>query len=210
LLDSVGQPLKTEFLPDANTYQPHYQVISNQNQVQIYEELVQDYSNAFTTSFVHRDHPIKDNRLLPKGWRAAQFLKDQGEVMFEFLESTDPEVTGDPDYLDQGPAFPGLDHLQYMITLPKTVQASRLSVRVSMYYQSIPPYYLNQRFTTAPNGPGTQRLYYLTSHLNLDGTPMENWKLPLVSVTAKQDEKSKTWKQLPKAARKPMRKAVGK
>lgn len=51
-----------------------------------------------------------------------------------------------------------------------------------MYYQSIPPYYLKQRFVTAPNGPATQRLYYLTSHLNVQGTAIEDWKLPLVSA----------------------------
>jgi hypothetical protein len=121
LLGPDGQPLKTEFLPNGNTYQPHYQVITSQDQVQIYEELIQDASNQFTTSFVHRDHPIKDNRLLPKGWRASENLKSLGEVMFQFLESTDPLVQGDPDYLDQGPGFPGLDRLQYIATLPNTV-----------------------------------------------------------------------------------------
>ena len=50
-----------------------------------------------------------------------------------------------------------------------------------MYYQAIPPSWLHQRFTTAPGGQATKRLYYLASRLDLDGTPMEHWKLPLVS-----------------------------
>ncbi len=29
-----------------------------------------------------------------------------------------------------------------------------------------------------------RRLYYLTSHLNTEGTSIENWKLPLVSKAA--------------------------
>ncbi|MEO6038669.1 MAG: hypothetical protein ABIQ93_09670, partial [Saprospiraceae bacterium] len=38
IVDGDGQPLKTEFLPDKSTYQPHYQIVNRQDQVQIYEE----------------------------------------------------------------------------------------------------------------------------------------------------------------------------
>ena len=33
-------------------------------------------------------------------------------------------------------------------------------------------------------GDATNRLYYLTSNLNLAGTPMENWKIAIASATA--------------------------
>ena len=52
------------------------------------------------------------------GWRDADFFKNQGAVIFQFMESTDPRVTGDPDYEDQGPSFPRKDRLQYQISLP--------------------------------------------------------------------------------------------
>jgi hypothetical protein len=32
--------------------------------------------------------------------------------------------------------------------------------------------------------PATQRLHYLCSNLDLRGTPIENWKLPVASATA--------------------------
>ncbi|MEI6409955.1 MAG: hypothetical protein WCR52_11265 [Bacteroidota bacterium] len=205
LLDGDGKPLKTEFLPNKNTYQPHYQTITQQDQVQIYEELTQDADYDFTTSFVHRVHDIKDNRLLPTGWRFSEYFENQGEVMLQFMKATDPFGTGnDPDYKDQGPAFPGKDNLQYQITLPAGYTAP-LRVQVTMYYQSIPPYYLQQRFTTAPNGAATQRLYYLTSRLNVDDTPIENWKLPLVSMETKYDAKSGAWS---KATRVKQKKAL--
>ncbi len=197
IVDGAGCPLKTEFLPDATSYQPHYQTIDRQDQVQIYEELEQDASFLFTTSFIHRVHPIKDNRLLPIGWRSSDYFKDQGEVIYQFMESTDPEVHDDPDYADQGPGFPGLDRLRYVATLPDGVNRANLSVRITMYYQSIPPYYLYQRFSTAPNGPATQRLYYLCSRLSLDDTPMAGWKLPLVSLTAQYDATGRKWMALP-------------
>jgi len=192
IVDGQGQPLNTEFLdkkgPDGKIlYQHHHQKITRQNQVQIYEELNQNSHEQFTTSFVHRVKHIKDNRLLPKGWRAAKNFKSQGEVMYQFMEATDPfGVKADPDYQDpeNGSNFLGKDSLQYEVTLPTGVDKTALSVKVSLYYQSIPPYWLHHRFSAAPNGIATQRLYYLASHLALNNTALENWKLPIQSATA--------------------------
>src|SRR6185503_10432194 len=47
-----------------------------------------------------------------------------------------------------------------------------------------PPYYLGDRFRTAPNGDATRRLYYLASNLNPAGTSIEDWKLKIVSTSA--------------------------
>jgi mono/diheme cytochrome c family protein len=184
ILGADGKPLPSEFLPDRNTYQPHYQTITSPDQVQIYEELNQDANQEFTTSFIHRVQHIKDNRLLPKGWRESSHFRSQGAVMEEFMEATDPNGVGnDPDYRDQGPSFPGQDHVRYVATLPAGTNTQNLRVKVTMYYQAIPPYWLYQRFTANPDGPDTRRLYYLTSHLNPTGTPIEDWKLQLVSET---------------------------
>ncbi|HEU4797221.1 MAG TPA: hypothetical protein VFT02_16420, partial [Pyrinomonadaceae bacterium] len=57
------------------------------------------------------------------------------------------------------------------------------SITATLYYQSIPPYFLHDRFTQAPNSPATQRLYYLTSNLQTKGTPIENWKLQITSAS---------------------------
>lgn len=182
IVDGEGKPLKTEFLNHGNLHQPHYQTITRQDQVQIYEELNQNAQHEFTTSFIHRVFDIKDNRLLPKGWRASSFFKKDGEVLYEFFEATDPHGTGDdPDYRDQGPGFAGEDSLIYDIDLPYEIASEKLSVKATLYYQAIPPSWLHQRFTTVPKGKATQRLYYMTSHLNLKDTPMEGWKLKLVS-----------------------------
>lgn len=182
IVDGEGKPLETEFLPRSDAYQPHHQTITRQDQVQIYEELNQDAQRQFTTSFIHRVFDIKDNRLLPKGWRESGYFKKEGEVIRQFFESTDPKGTGDdPDYRDQGPAFPGQDSVRYKVTLPGKLDPGRLKIRATLYDQSIPPYWLHQRFTTAPDGPATQRLYYMASHLDLKGTPMADWKLRLVS-----------------------------
>lgn len=198
IVDEKGRPLETEFLDvksgDTVLYQPHHQVITSQQQVQIYEELNQNRDHEFTTSFIHRVHPIKDNRLLPKGWRESSFFASEGKVIEQFMAATDPHAVGnDPDYEDRGPRFAGQDRLTYDVTLPRGTDLSNLSVKVTVYYQSIPPYFLNQRFTLAPDGEATQRLFYLTSHLNLDSTPMKDWKLPLVSKQAIYCEDTGEW-----------------
>lgn len=182
IVDGENKPLKTELLNHKNVYQPHHQRITRQDQVQIYEELNQNAQHEFTTSFIHRVFDIKDNRLLPKGWRSSDYFKQDGKVLFEFFEATDPQATGDdPDYQDQGPNFSGEDSLTYDITLPYRIDEDKLSVKATLYYQAIPPSWLHQRFTTTPKGQATQRLYYMASHLNLKETPMQGWKLKLVS-----------------------------
>ena len=73
--------------------------------------------------------------------------------------------------------------MTYRIELPPDVDPKNVSVQARLYYQSIPPYYLNDRFT-ASKGEATRRLYYLTSNLNLQATPMEGWKIAIASTSA--------------------------
>ena len=195
IVDHAGQPLATEFLPKgdcgypdnkpAGCYQGHHQVITSDQQVQIYEELNRNKAQEFTTSFVHRVHIVKDNRLLPDGWRDSSFFKPQGQVMTQFMEATDPHFVGtDPDYQDQGASFIGRDSLQYRIDLPSRYRGKPLTVEATMYYQAIPPYWLKQRFDQAPDGEATRRLHYLASRLNLEreGDVFKQWKFRINSA----------------------------
>ena len=79
---------------------------------------------------------------------------------------------------------PGSDQTEYRIKLPKGTDISGLDVSATLYSQAIPPYYLKQRFETAPDGPATQRLYYLTSRLKTKGTLIEGWKLKINTASA--------------------------
>jgi hypothetical protein len=184
IIDPNGRALPSEFFSEYKDgsrtrqhYQPHYQEITSEDQVQIYEELVQDGKGRFTTSFIHRDADIKDNRLLPKGWSRNG---PDPSIPAEFLQATFPHggAAQDPNYLDGS----GTDTLTYRITLPRGVNPANLTVQATVFYQSIPPYYLRMRFSTAPNGPATRRLYYLASNLAVERTAIEGWKLRLVSA----------------------------
>jgi hypothetical protein len=166
--------LPTEFFYDPMTrkqvFQPHYEVINSELQVQIYEEVIADPQGKITTSFTALDKVLKNNRLLPKGWRQDG----------PFGEFTAPhgEAERDKEYVSQSGAT-GADRLRYRIPLERIRNATQ--VKVTLNYQAIPPSYLRDRFAIG-RGVETQRLAYLTSHLNLANSPIDGWKLPIVTA----------------------------
>src|SRR5690606_26963959 len=129
--------LPSEFFEPDRTgrqrYQPHYQCIDGQDQVQIYQELVKNPEGRFTTSFVAIADVVKENRLLPRGWTAS------GPPGFDYAAETVPhgEAVRDPDFGAGG------DEVQYRIPLAAT---GAVTVRAALYYQTIPPSYLRDRF----------------------------------------------------------------
>jgi hypothetical protein len=190
IVDESGKPLPSEFFDRyqdksgqwRQSYQPHYydrpgHAITRQDQVQIFEELIQDADGNFTTSFIRRDTPVKDNRLLPLGW---SLKGPDASLSGAFLKATYPHATGDDRHYKDGG---GTSVVTYEVPL-NGIDPQYVTVKATLYHQTIPPYYLKMRFDQAPNYPATKRLYYLTSNLKTSGTPIENWKLKIVSNSA--------------------------
>ena len=170
ILDGEGKPLATEF--SKREVQPHYAVITAQDQAQIYETRHRNSAGELTTSFLALNTEVKDNRLLPAGWR------EHGP----YADITAPKgIDGDPAYADGS----GSDRLSYRIPLDAVTAAARL--RAILHYQTIPPYYLRDRFETA-QGPGTRRLHFIASRLATQGTPIEGWTLRVAESKAELDE----------------------
>ena len=169
ILDGKEEPLATEF--SRRDVQPHYAVIDAQDQAQIYETRHRNSAGELTTSFLALKTEVKDNRLLPSGWRADG----------PYAEITAPKgIDGDPAYDDGS----GSDRILYRIPVDTIGGAAK--VRVILHYQTIPPYYLRDRFATA-QGPGTQRLHFIASRLATEGTPIEGWTLRVAEATAELD-----------------------
>ena len=149
--------------------------------MQIYEEVTVDGDDHVTFSFIHRDEHEKDNRLLPKGWKPSRDFNS--EILEQFMEATDPKgVGGDPDYTR---GRTGTDRVRYHINLPEGVDAARATVRARMFYQAFQPFWLKRKFELSGHDPATRRLYFLASRLNVAGTVIDQWKLPLASAEAK-------------------------
>ncbi len=165
LIDQNGDWLPSEFTREPSELQDNYSLITKQNQVQIYENRETNDEGKLTTSFLGLFNDYKDNRILPKGW----------SVYGPFSEETAPYEKG--KQINPQPNEIGKNHLTYQIPLSEVPEAK--SVEVGLYYQSIPPYFLRDRFATG--GKAAERLYYLVTHLELDEN-VENWRFKLVSL----------------------------
>lgn len=200
LVDERDQPIAGEFwwqrdcsarLP--NAWQPHYEELSAQNQTQIYQELITNAQGVLTTSFLGINAHPKDNRLQPHGFLpeaervaiAAAFgdrtpLAPHGKdfPMDENLGvavGPEGEAARDPDYQNGS----GIDQLRYVVS---GLKAKPARVSVQLQYQSIPPFYQQDRYCTAAHADGTPttdtaRLAYLAANLDLKSGAAAGWKL---------------------------------
>jgi len=193
IIEGVDGPvLPTELLlENPQAFQPHYQQITDQDQVQIYQEVVADSNGNITTSFLRRVFTIKNNRLRPIGFDPEFFFNNPSPFVRELAEIPG-DAKFDPYYTDL--SLTGADLVEYLVTLDPATLAQVESVKVTLYNQSIPPFYLQQRFSDANIGVSEknniERLYYLTSHLNIFDARDENgvafiedWKLMLATDT---------------------------
>ena len=201
LVDEAGKPIDGELWwkgdcsgllhPDELVYQPHYQVVRRQDQAQIYQELVtappgpdaecgRDATPVppFTTSFLSICGHVKDNRILPDGFlplpQRVAIARALGAGDDMARDSGADGVGDDPDY-ETG----GRDRVRYEVDLA-ALPRRPAAVRATLYYQATPPYFLQDRFCTS-GSDDTQRLSFLTAHLNLEGTAAADWKLEVVS-----------------------------
>jgi hypothetical protein len=171
VLGAKGQVLPSE-LRTGGAYQPHYELIDSEDQVQVYEEIVKNPEGNITTGFLEIASVLKDNRFLPKGWTA------KGPPGFPYAEETAPhgKAHEDKDFTDGT----GSDVIRYRMTLPASARKRAKTVRATLYYQSAPPSFLRDRFAGA-KGPATARLFHIASRLDVKGTRLDSWKLKIVS-----------------------------
>lgn len=202
IVDEAGAPIAGELWwkddcsgrvsPGKPQFQPHFQTITRQDQAQIYQELVvapapvdqpQCGENPvpggdLTTSFLSICGDVKDNRLLPNGFAPLdariELARSIGADERLARETGAHHVGDDPHYRKGGG-----DAFDYAIPLAD-IPGEPAAVRATLYYQAIPPFYLQDRFCTAA-GADRDRLYFLAGHLNLDGTGADDWRLEVVS-----------------------------
>ena len=202
IVDENGEPIEGELWwtsncearisPEKRLHQPHYQEITRQDQAQIYQEMAAgpgdveppscgahaEPEGPLTSSFLSICAKVKDNRLLPHGFLP---LKARGEIAAalgadsHLAEDVAPVGTaGDPDY-EMGEEAPGQDTIRYKIPLDR-LEGGPVELRATLYYQAIPPFFLQDRFCTA-SGKDTSRLYYLAGKLDTSEGPIKGWKL---------------------------------
>src|SRR5262249_1529192 len=130
-------------------FQPHYRVVQAEDEAQIFEELTTDADGVLTSSFLRRVNIVKDNRLRPSGFDPAVFAKSPSPFIQELAVLHGQERL-DPHYTD--PSLTGTAEIQYLATLDAGAADKVDHVQVTLYSQSIPPPYLQQRFHDANCG----------------------------------------------------------
>ncbi|MBK8096549.1 MAG: hypothetical protein IPK26_05540 [Planctomycetes bacterium] len=103
--------------------QPHRREITAGDQVAIWEMVAGDGDGKPTTFLTAMSRRVKDNRLLPRGWRADG----------PHVEDTAPVgVEGDADFVG------GSDTVAFSVPVPADARG-RLQVVARLHYQSVPP-----------------------------------------------------------------------
>ena len=169
LIDDSGAPLVTEF--SKSTWQPHWRIITGSKYAQIYEARTKDLQGLLTTSFLGLAKQVKDNRLMPVGWRA------NGPYASWTAPVAVPAATS-PGYYNGA----GNDVVTYR--MPAAIASRVKRVRAVLNYQSIPPYYLQDRFSIGGNNPATAQLRALTQQVDYSKSAVKGWKLPVASAVS--------------------------
>jgi hypothetical protein len=103
------------------------QTVTQPGDVVVYELVASDPDGAPTTYLTRMVHKQKDNRLLPRGWRAdGPHIADTAPV------GTD----GDADFTAGG------DTVACRIPLPAGARG-RVEVHATLHYQSVPPHWVD-------------------------------------------------------------------
>lgn len=104
---------------DGQRFEPHYDVVTAPDQVQIYEPIMGDTAGNVTTTLLLASQYLKDNRLLPFGY-------DRATVPVEIAVWGD--AASDDDFIG------GSDRVTYQLPVSA---AAGLTIEVEMIYQTL-------------------------------------------------------------------------
>ncbi len=115
---------------DAGT-EPHYDVIRDQEEVQIYELVMGDVNGDPTTVLEYAKSPLKDNRLVPLGFTTSHPSYDTTRIAGDALTDVDFNHDG------SGVEGSGSDVVHYHVPIAGVNGSLRAFARI--YYQPMPP-----------------------------------------------------------------------
>jgi hypothetical protein len=113
-----------------STFEPHHEVITSAEQVQVYESIMGDTDGLVTYTLLRGAAYLKDNRLLPRGFPKGSAPDDVAVV---------GGAAADPDFLGGGD----------VVTYRVPVTPAALSILVELRYQSMAHGFLQDLFLDA-------------------------------------------------------------
>ncbi|MBT8387808.1 MAG: T9SS type A sorting domain-containing protein [Ignavibacteria bacterium] len=163
LLDENNQPVFSSGNWDAATgeingldmpYEQHRDVITDEDQVQIYQALMKDVDGNVTYTLLRGASYIKDNRLPPEGFTSIGPYYDSTRI--EGMALQDPNFNGGS--INEGS---GIDTITYRIS--DLTGSNMFTVNVKMLYQSTTPRFIEDLFQYNTPEVNTFETYYVTA-----------------------------------------------
>lgn len=139
-------------------YEPHYDIIRQNDEVQIYEMVIGDVNSDVTTVLERGFQTLKDNRLTPRGFTTSHAVYDTTHIYGNALT--------DPDFNFDGFEGSGTDRVKYHVAL--NGYSGTVSARARVFYQPVPPKWMEEMFAfSTPEIDAFRPMYE-----NADHTPV--------------------------------------
>lgn len=116
---------------DRTRYEPHYQLITSEQQVQIYETIMGNTENKVTYTLLESAQYLKDNRVLPQGFDKNTVPDDVG--VYGLAKTDDSFIQGQ-------------DSLRYQIDV-SPFTSNYFTIELSLDYQPVAYSFLQDLFT---------------------------------------------------------------
>ncbi|MFM7822191.1 MAG: hypothetical protein ACKPB3_00280, partial [Bacteroidota bacterium] len=118
-------------------FNPHYATISQNHTSQIYEMAMGDVNGQFTSVLARAALLLKDNRIPPEGFTTTSPVYDTVRVSADALADADFNKLN-------GIEGTGTDFVQFKV--PVSGLLGNINVSARLYYQSVPPKWLDEMF----------------------------------------------------------------
>ncbi|MFM1931362.1 MAG: hypothetical protein RL226_665 [Bacteroidota bacterium] len=130
ILFSSGENGLNNVLPDEDeSFEPHYDVIRSEDQMQIYEMVMGDVNGDFTTILERAATHLKDNRLVPRGFKVSDAQYDSTAVVGVWPSDENFNYAS-------GIEGSGTDEIRYHIASNGNHEALQITIRA--LYHSVP------------------------------------------------------------------------
>jgi len=144
---------------ESSQFNPHLDVITQNHSTQIYEMVMGDVNGQFTTILERAAILLKDNRIPPNGFTTSASMYDTVKISSDAL--------ADPNFNKiSGVEGSAIDKVHFRI--PVAGVSGTVNIKAKLYYQSVPPKWLDEMFALNSGPIDTFR----TMYLNADKTPV--------------------------------------
>ena len=137
--------------------EPHFDVINQEEQVQIYELVLGDVEGNFTTVLERSHQALKDNRLPPRGFTTSHSAYDTTQIYGSALEDSNFNW-------QDGEEGSGTDTVHYHF--PLDGYQGLIQVSAKMYYQALPPKWMAPMFAESTPEIESFRMMYESADLS--------------------------------------------